>query len=157
MNRIIIKAKKVGFKKAFLSLKPETEVYFKSDNHMVQGFIDAVISDNGVVSLIDYKSSRRDYFSDEYKLQLAIYAMLYEDKHGKKPDFVGIDFLKHSSKIISVDDELVNLAKNEAKLIQERTGSEDIKDYPKGNGPYCDCKLYEEILEKRSLREFIKP
>jgi CRISPR/Cas system-associated exonuclease Cas4 (RecB family) len=157
IGKVISKAKKVGFKEAFLVVKPETEVYYKSDEHMVQGFVDAVVSDNEVVSLIDYKSSRRDIVTSGYRLQLAIYALLYEEKHGTKPDFVGIDFLKHNSKIISVDDELVDLAKREAKLIQEKTVSEDIKDYPKGNGPFCDCKKYEDLLEKRSLREFIKP
>ncbi len=154
---VINRAKKVGFKKAFEGIKPETEIYYKSDEHMVQGFIDAVINDNGVVSLVDYKSSRRDDFTDEYRLQLAIYALLYEEKHGKNPDFVGVDFLKHKSKIITVDAELVNLAKRETKMIQEKTKSDDINDYPKGNGPYCDCKKYKEVLEKRSLREFIKP
>ena len=157
IGKVINKAKKVGFKEAFETFKPETEVYYKSDKHMIQGFIDAVINDGGVISLIDYKSSRRDNFTDEYRLQLAIYALLYEEKHGKKPDFVGVDFLKHRSKILTVDDELIALAAREAKIIQEKTKSEDLNDYPKGTGPYCDCKKYKELLEKRSLKEFIKP
>ena len=54
LNRIQLKQNKhLTFDEAFNLLKPETEVYFKSDEHKVQGFIDAVHNIEGEISLIE--------------------------------------------------------------------------------------------------------
>ena len=132
-------------------------MYFLSDEHKVHGFVDAVHDVEGVVTILDYKTSRKSDFSEEYKLQLALYAMFYEEKYGKKPDYVGIDFLKHNVKYLRVDDEMIEKAKKEAKLIQDNTISEDIRDFPKSGHHFCECHKYEELLEKRNLNEFIQP
>ena len=155
MAKLTIRTEKTNLKEAFEVLKPETEAYFKSEEHKLQGYIDAIHNVDGKISIIDYKASRRDDFTDEYKLQLAIYAMFYEEKYGVLPDYVGIDFLKHKTKYLKVDREMVEMAKREAKSIQEKTISENIEDYPRSNHPYCDCSKYEEILEKTTLNKFM--
>ena len=86
LSRIQSKQNKhLTFDEAFNLLKPKTEVYFKSEEHRVQGYIDAVHDIEGEISLIDYKSSKKDVISSEYRLQLAIYALLYEERYGKLP------------------------------------------------------------------------
>ena len=119
-----------------------------------QGFVDAIHNYDGMVSVIDYKTSRRDIISDDYKLQLAIYALLYHDKYGNKPDFVGIDFLNHKPKYIKVDDDMLDVAKRECAGIQEKTISENIEDYPSSGALFCECKKYVELLGRRTLNEF---
>jgi len=62
------------FAEAFNKHRPETEVHLISERHGVQGFIDAVHSNNGSgVELIDYKTSKKDFLRKDYRLQLAIY------------------------------------------------------------------------------------
>jgi CRISPR/Cas system-associated exonuclease Cas4 (RecB family) len=91
----------------------------------------------------------------EYKLQLAIYALLYEEKHGKKPDIVGVDFLRHKSHHLKVDQELVDFAKLECRFIQEQTISEDIEDYSKKKGFLCNyCDFYEHCFGQKKINEF---
>ena len=41
MKRLSIRSKNSTLKKSFDELKPETEIYFKSNTHMVQGYVDA--------------------------------------------------------------------------------------------------------------------
>ena len=155
MKKLFVKTEKLPFKDAFKNLMPETELYFKSDEHQAHGFIDAIYNFDDEIFVIDYKTSRRDVMTEEYKLQLALYALFYHEKYGKKPDYVGIDFLNHKMKSIKVDDELIEYAKKETKLIQEKTVSEDIRDYPKSGHVYCDCAKYEELLLQRGLSEFL--
>jgi len=140
---------------SFEDLKPETEIYFKSEEHMVQGYIDAIHKIDGTVSIIDYKTSRSSKITKEYELQLAIYAMFYQERHGVLPNYVGIDFVNDRVKYLEVDNAMVELAKKEARIIQENTASEDIEDYPSSNHPYCDCSKYQEVLEKTTLSKFI--
>lgn len=147
------------FQEAFNLLKPLTEVRFVSEKHKVQGFIDAVHDINGEISLMDYKTSKRDKISDEYRLQLAIYALLYFEKHGKHPDLVGIDFLKHGTKYLKVDQDLIQCAIDECALIQENTKSEDITDYPLKPSPLCkwstgQCDFYDICFGQKKLEDF---
>jgi CRISPR/Cas system-associated exonuclease Cas4 (RecB family) len=144
-----------GLKESFNTIKPLTEVPFISDKHKVRGFIDAVHEIDGKVTLIDYKTSKREKMTPEYKLQLAIYALLYEEKYGKKPDSVGVDFLRHNSLYLKVDQELVDFAKLECKFIQEHTISEDIGDYSKKEGFLCNyCDFQEHCFGQKKIKEF---
>ena len=160
LNRIQLKQNQhLNFDEAFNLLKPETEVYFKSEEHQVQGFIDAVHNIEGEISLMDYKTSKKDKISDDYKLQLAIYALLYFEKYGKHPDIVGIDFLKHGPKYMKVDSELIELAKQECAMIQENTISKDIKDYPMKTSPLCkwstgQCDFYDICFGQKKIDDF---
>jgi CRISPR/Cas system-associated exonuclease Cas4 (RecB family) len=160
LNRIRLKQNNhMSFVDAFNLLKPETEIYFKSEKHQVQGFIDAVHNINGEVSLIDYKTSKKNNISDDYKLQLAIYALLYFERYGKHPNLVGIDFLKHGLKYMKVDEGLLELARQECSLIQENTKSENIQDYPMKTSPLCkwstgQCDFYDICFGQKKLEDF---
>jgi CRISPR/Cas system-associated exonuclease Cas4 (RecB family) len=144
-----------GLKESFNAIKPLTEVYYLSENYKVRGYIDAVHEIDGEVILMDYKTSKREKMTPEYKLQLAIYALLYEEKHGKKPDIVGVDFLRHKSHHLKVDQELVDFAKLECRFIQEQTISEDIEDYSKKKGFLCNyCDFYEHCFGQKKINEF---
>ncbi len=154
-QRLKERAESFGLKEAFNTIKPETEVPFLSEKHQVRGFIDAVHKIDGEIALMDYKTSKREKMTPGYKLQLAIYALLYEEKYGKKPDIVGIDFLRHNTMHLKVDQELVDFAKQECKLIQERTLSEDIDDYPKKMGPLCNfCDFQEYCFGQKTINDF---
>ena len=147
------------FDEAFNLLKPQTEVYLRSEQHQVQGFIDAVHDVNGEISLMDYKTSKKGEISQEYRLQLAIYALLYFEKYGKHPNLVGVDFLKHGQKFLRVDNELLELARQECNLIQENTKSGDIQDYPLKTGPLCkwstgQCNFYDICFGQKKIDEF---
>lgn len=150
------KVEKEGLTNGFNHVKPKTEVYFLSEEHQVRGFIDAIHEIDGEVSLMDYKTSKREKMSPEYKLQLAIYALLYEEKYGKKPNSVGIDFLRHKQHYLDVDQDLVDFAKLECKFIQEQTISEDVSDYSKKKTFLCNyCDFQEVCFGQKTMDEFI--
>jgi CRISPR/Cas system-associated exonuclease Cas4 (RecB family) len=132
---------------AFHKLTPIREQRYFSKTHHVQGFIDAVHHIENETHIIDYKTNSNFNFKDEIKLQLAIYSLLYFEKHGYPPSKVGIFFLRHKLKFIKVDPELLNLARKEISLIHKNTESKDIKDYRKKTSPLCkyssgQCDFY---------------
>jgi putative RecB family exonuclease len=148
---------------AFNKLKPRMEVLYYSDNYGVRGYIDVVeeIEDN--VRLMDYKTSKKAKITDAYKLQLAIYALLYNEKHGKMPNKVGITFLKFGEDHeISVTKELLDLAELEIELVHMNTQFKNIHDYPKHETPLCkwssgQCDFYEYCFEGKQVpRELCK-
>lgn len=122
---------------AFRALTPLTEQHFISDVHGVQGYIDAIFKIDNEIRIIDYKTSKHDNLSDSYRLQLAIYALLYNEKHGRMPDKVGIHFLKFSEKYLDVDKAMLEHATKECERIHKNTASNDIDDYPKKTSPLC--------------------
>jgi CRISPR/Cas system-associated exonuclease Cas4 (RecB family) len=134
---------------AFNALKPRTEEYLKSEIHGVHGYVDAIHEMDGFVKIIDYKTSKKDYIDEAYKLQLAIYALLYHEKYGKVPDLVGIHFLKFCEKTLKVDQKLLDFAACECRTIHEKNKSTDMADYPKSISPLCSwsrgcCDFYVE-------------
>jgi len=134
---------------AFLALKPATEQRFVADNFSVQGFIDAIHENSDGVTLIDYKTSRKNNISEEYRLQLGIYALLYRENKNVLPKSVGIFFLGDGSeKLIDVDSGLIKEAEDECREIQEKTRTNDKKDYEKKPGRLCkysggQCDYYD--------------
>ncbi|MBU1112053.1 MAG: hypothetical protein KJ896_04705, partial [Nanoarchaeota archaeon] len=82
-------------------------------------------------------------------LQLAIYGLLYEEKHGKLPDKVGIFFLRDQKKMLPVVPDMIQRAKAEIEMIHAHTSmTEEINDYPKKITPLCkwstgQCDFYE--------------
>ena len=75
---------------------------------------------------------------DAIKLQLAIYSLLYFEKHGKMPTKAGIFFLRHKLKLVPVDEELLELAKREIELVHAHTSKTEKKeDYHKTINPLC--------------------
>lgn len=136
------------FKTAYEALRPRREEEYKSEEYLVRGFVDVIHELEGKVVVVDYKTSKKDVLSPAYRLQLAIYAMMYEEKHGRKPDLVGIDFLKHSEQFIPVNDELIKEAQFAIEQHHAQTESDDIKDYPQRRTPLCkwrtgQCDFYD--------------
>lgn len=90
---------------AFLGWVLENEVVFEktekivySKRHDFAGTFDLVAQVNGRRMLIDYKTSKRVY--DEYAIQLAGYAIAYEEETGDKPDLSAIlHFDKETGKV----------------------------------------------------------
>lgn len=144
-----------GIKEGFKIVQPITEMHIISNKHQVQGFIDAIHEIDGKVSLMDYKTSSREKITEEYKLQLAIYALLYLERYGKAPHLVGVDFLKYKPHYLEVDEELIRLAKRECRIIQEKTVSEDIEDYEMQKGPLCNyCDFYDICYGQKTIHDF---
>ena len=144
-----IKTKNLSVQDSFVSLTPVRELEYRSDQHSVRGFIDAIQYVGDEVHIIDYKTNARFDIKDSIKLQLAIYSLLYFEKHGKKPSKLGIYFIRHKLKFINFEDELIELAKREIELIHAHTSiTERISDYHRTITPLCkwrtgQCDFYE--------------
>jgi len=134
---------------AFTLLRPETEVEYISKHYSVRGYIDAIERYNDKVRLMDYKTSNKAQISDAYRLQLAIYALLYEEKHNVRPDHVGIYFLNEGEQLLEVDNDLIDHAKFMIEQIHASTQDiDDIEDYIQKKGPLCkwssgQCDFYD--------------
>ncbi|HLC86234.1 MAG TPA: PD-(D/E)XK nuclease family protein [Candidatus Nanoarchaeia archaeon] len=151
-----------SFLDAFNKLKPMTEVYLFSEKHNVRGYLDAVMNVNDDIFIIDYKTSSRDKITDDYRLQLTIYALMYNEKFNKLPKKVGLHFLRHGTKkFIDISKELLKEAVRQCELIQVKTASENINDYPKNPGYYCkwkdgECSFYNVCFGAKKLDNFIE-
>jgi len=134
---------------AFLAVKPETEQRFVSDFYQVQGYVDAVYEDEKGVTLLDYKTSRKDSINEEYKLQLGVYALLYRENKKVIPKRAGIQFLGDGkTSYLEVDEPLILRAEFACREMQEHTKSKEKQDYPKKPGKLCkysggQCDFYE--------------
>lgn len=141
--------KKISLQEAFVYLTPVREMEYVSNNYSVRGFIDAIQHVEDEVHIIDYKTNSNLEVKDSIRLQLAIYSLLYFEKHGKLPSKAGIFFLRHKLKLVPVDEELLQLAKREIELIHAHTSVTEAKDdYPKKVTPLCkwnggQCDFYE--------------
>lgn len=146
----------LSFVDVFKKLTPRVEEEYLSWDYYVKGFIDVIEEWDDKIRLMDYKTSKRAKITDEYKLQLAIYALLYKIKHGKLPDEVGIYFLKHGEMILPVDDDLVRHAEFKIEQIHASTDSDDISDYPQNQTPLCkwssgQCDFYEHCFRGKEI------
>ena len=151
-----------SFEDAFNKLKPKTEVFFQSEKHQVRGYIDAMLNFNNEVYIIDYKTSSRDHVSEEYELQLAIYALMFNEMYGKLPDKVGLHFLRHGTKkFLDVNQELIEKAKKECEFVHLKTISNDIADYEKNPSPLCrwkngQCDYYNLCFGQSKIQNYDK-
>ena len=147
----------MDFVEGFNFLKPKLiEEEYRSENYQVRGFIDVVEEVDGKIRLMDYKTSKlKPGISEDYKLQLGIYALLYNEKNQKKAENVGIYFLRGEEKILDVDDRLVEFAKEEIKKVHDSTDSDQILDYGKNKGPLCNyCDFYDKCFGKKDLNDY---
>ncbi len=147
---------KKSLTEAFNTIKPETEICITSATHQIRGYIDAIHKNDGEILILDYKTSRSDEVTEDYKLQLAIYVLLFEEQQGKMPDKVGLYFLRHGQqKLIPVTPELIAFAKKECKNVHNNTISQDIEDYPKNLGPLCKwCDYKDYCFGQKSLSDY---
>ena len=141
--------RKLSLAESFQYLTPVREQELHSDHYSVHGFVDAIKQVGEEVHIIDYKTNSSFEVKDSIRLQLAIYSLLYFEKHGKMPSKVGIFFLRHKLKLIAVDEELLELARKEIELVHTHTTKfEAIQEYPKCVGPLCKwssgkCDFYD--------------
>lgn len=133
----------------FHKLTPIREEEYRSEQHSVRGFIDAIKMHKGEAHIIDYKTNSRSEIKDSIVLQLSIYSLLYQEKHGKIPEQVGIFFLRDKLKMLPSSEEMVNNAKFEIEAIHAHTSmTEDKEDYKKNITPLCkwrtgQCDFYD--------------
>jgi putative RecB family exonuclease len=144
LNHFIEKLQKTAgdFAVAFKALTPVREKEYRSEFYSVRGFIDAIEHAEDGVVVMDYKTSKNPVITPEYRLQLAIYSLLYQETHGTAPKKVGVYFLKDKAHFLNVDQELLDLAKREIEFVHKGTEGGDIVDYPKttdrGNCRWCE-------------------
>lgn len=149
----------MSIKEAWEAVKPQRELLLSSEIHWVRGYVDAIHDEAGKTIILDYKTSKRAKITPEYKLQLGIYAMLYEEKF-RLPDMVGIYFLKEGKEmLLDVDPEMVEEAKKTCTEIHLNTRSDSITDYPKKTSPLCkwstgQCDFYEVCMQGMSIEEY---
>ena len=118
---------------------PQTEVKLFSKTHGVMGIVDAIHGYDDKVSLVDYKTSARDDITSDIKVQMAIYALLYEDNHLVRPEVVAIDFLKTGcERRFKVTENLIKYGRDLCRDIHRRTSSSEEGDYPCQCGGWCD-------------------
>jgi putative RecB family exonuclease len=152
-------SKGLSISEAFVKLKPQTEVLYNSDEFMIRGYIDAIEEIDGEIRLMDYKTSKKSEITKEYRLQLGIYALMYQLKHGIKPHKVGIYFLKDAEKIMEVDEDLIQNAKFMIEQIHMSTdGMDEIHQYPKKESPLCkwsngSCDFYDYCFGGKKIPE----
>lgn len=131
----------------FKRLTPLRELQYVSDEHFVKGIIDVIEQHGSETRIMDYKTSNHSNI-EEYRLQLAIYSLLFFEKHSKLPDKVGIYFLKDNHvKFINVDESLIIFAQQEVEMMHRNTLSKEKKFYPKHISSLCkwstgQCDFY---------------
>ncbi|MSR86272.1 PD-(D/E)XK nuclease family protein [Candidatus Woesearchaeota archaeon] len=137
-----------SIEETFTKMKPITEVEYSSDFLSVRGFIDAIRSEGEQVHIIDYKTNANSEIKDSILLQLGIYSLLYQEKHNKIPDKVGVFFLKDKLYLLPVDQQLLENARFAIEQIHAQTmTTEKIADYKKNITPLCkwrtgQCDFY---------------
>ena len=140
---------------AFRMLTPQREIEFRSTELSVCGYVDAIEQDGDNIRIIDYKTNAYLEMSDEQRLQLGIYALLYHEKHGKKPQQAGIFFLRSKPKFIPVTEELLQEATKEIEYVHTKTQSIRIEDYPLSPGPLCKtCDFYKLCFEQQTITSY---
>lgn len=136
----------------FRKLTPLREMQYSSDELYVRGIIDVIEQHGSETRIMDYKTSNHSNV-DEYKLQLAIYSLLYFERHAKLPARAGIYFLKENKiKFVNVNDELLDFAKKEIENIHKNTFSKDKNRYPKHITSLCkwstgQCDFYDVCIK----------
>lgn len=148
MQSVKKRAKKTGFKQAFKELSPVSEEHFLSRDIGVQGYIDAIHKDNDGIRIIDYKTSKKDAITDDYRLQLAIYSLLYHEKYNEYPQRAGVYLFRHGERLLDVDENLLEFGRKEVERVHKCTSSENITDYPKSPSILCNwgkgcCDFYD--------------
>ena len=134
----------IGWLKKHLSMgrkrirSPESEVKLFSKKHRVMGIIDAIYNVNGRIYLVDYKTGKKDIVTDDIKVQMAIYALLYQENYKKMPHMVSINFLKTQTiRRFRITDKVIQYAINICERIHEKTISDVESNYPCTCGGWC--------------------
>jgi RecB family exonuclease len=159
LNTFIDKIKSfdsLSFQEIFKKLTPIREQHFISQELGVQGFIDTIEQHQDEIHIMDYKTSSHFELSNDYKLQLGIYALLYQKKHNQTPHKAGIYFLRYKPKYVKVDQELLDYAQTEVNSIHINTASTNLVDYPKKESGLCkyssgQCDFYDFCFKQKKI------
>jgi len=111
-----------------------------SKNLKLMGIIDAVLLLEDKVILVDYKTSKHAKITEDIKRQVALYALLFEDKFKVTPEAIWIHFLKNPDdpQPVHVDEALLEYGKVLLESMREKTTSLDEVNYPCTCGGYCE-------------------
>ena len=151
------KLETMTFQEALRELTPTREVELISAPYKLRGYIDAIYETGQGIQLIDYKTSNSVKLSEEYKRQLAFYALLYSELKGRRPHKVTLHFLRFNEHLsLPVTEEMLQLAKQECEVMQLNTQTQEKMDYPRKPGPLCkwssgQCDFYELCYDSRGL------
>ena len=143
---------KINFNDKWKKVKSEDKVPMKN-SLTVGGFIDSVQKNfNNDIILVDYKTSSKykNVFSEEYMLQLGIYAYLWQKQTGKLPKYVAVNYLKYDeSYYLLVTPSLVKEAVTKIKLMRTlltEFGLDEEKYYKKET-KLCDwCSFQDKCM-----------
>ena len=146
-----------SFPEIWNAVKPyEIETEYQSKDYMVRGFVDYIEKEGEHIKIMDFKTSKKAMLTPEYKLQLAIYALLYEIQTGRRANQVGLWLLRHGEIVLDVNDDLLQLARFEIEQVHMGTQSKSIVDYPKTVTPLCkwrtgQCDFYGTCFGQKML------
>ncbi|CAB1062146.1 hypothetical protein D1BOALGB6SA_6922 [Olavius sp. associated proteobacterium Delta 1] len=131
--------------KGFEKRAPVIEKTFFSKKHMLLGRIDAIYNNRDPPLLVDFKTCKSKEVSDDYKRQLGIYALLYEE-HFHTRAKVAIHFLKFEDgfKKFRISDKYIEKIKTIVADIHDRTQSDNIDEYP------CTCGWCDKNFETKT-------
>lgn len=115
------------------NLPEKVEVSLSSEKLKLRGVLDAVVHGSDGIELWDYKTSRQAHLSEAIELQLALYALLYQESTGKAPVMVAANFLRGPIYRIPVNSHFLDWARCVVRLFHHNTRSKNIEDYP------CRC------------------
>jgi len=138
---------------AFYLLRPKMRELWVEDTELhCGGYIDRIHKDfNGFITLGDYKTSSKYGIGmpENYKRQLAIYALLYKNQTNETPNFVSVIFLRYGEEIIlEVTPSLLKYARDTIQYVWSRTRSTDIKNYPPHEGNLCGWCQFQPLCSK---------
>lgn len=127
---------------AFYLLRPKfCELRVKDDDLHTVGVIDRIDVDyEGYITLVDYKTSVKYGVGlpIDYKRQLSIYALLYQQQEKKTADFVAVNFLRIGEEyLLEVTPSLLRYARDVMIDTWQKTTSTAIEDYPLIEGNLC--------------------
>ncbi len=143
-------------REAFAQLRPETEVHFMSEKLQLQGFVDVIQRQGNENVIVDYKTSRSDDVTDEYRLQLGFYAALFKERFGMLPSKAGLYFLrKNTEKFVDVTQTLVDEVVTLCQDVHAKTKSKSMEEYPKNIASHCRFCDYQTVcFGQKSLQDF---
>ena len=128
--------------KGFEQPAPDIEKMLFANQHHLLGRIDAIHQARSPPLLIDFKTCKSREISEEYRRQLAIYSILYQNHFKEKPE-LAIHYLKFPDGLETypISDSYIEGIKALVADIHARTQSQDIVDYPCTCG-WCDRNFY---------------
>ena len=118
----------------------EFEVSIFNKNWYLCGRIDRIIGNKTPPLLIDYKTCKSiDPANKDYRRQMGIYQILYEEKYGIKPKTAihYLKFLDGLKEVIVSEAEIKDL-KRTIQKVRHKTLSTDPDDYPCTCGGWCE-------------------